>query len=328
MINEKVMEDLIASNPEFYLGEPGLRLVGRQFVVAGYRFDLIFCDRTGAKIIVEIQKGTLDRSHTYKILDYYDAFKEQHPHEFVEVMVVANVIPAERKQRLASMGIAYREIPTAEFLAKLGPGAEATPAQTQPEASKFPVTGQNPPVQSEVRGERPQSAFALFKDQQARLSIALRDCDPTLWFPPLRGNFEPDAPGNWFICFVPGAWGRWRSRNYGVHFDFAYARARRDLPERFRLVVGVESPMKPAFRQAFKEAVISQVKEKGISQSAFVLQSKERTKLLEADPIPFNDKAWEVALGRYRSIQPVTSIIANVVKEYWTKEAFDTAMEF
>ena len=38
MINEKVMEDLIASNPEFYLGEPGLRLVGRQFVVAGYRF--------------------------------------------------------------------------------------------------------------------------------------------------------------------------------------------------------------------------------------------------------------------------------------------------
>ena len=191
-------------------------------------FDLIFCDRTGAKLIVEIQKGTLDRAHTYKILDYYDAFKEQHPHEFVEVMVVANVIPAERKQRLASMGIAYREIPTAEFLAKLGTGAEATPAQAQPEASKFSVTGQNPPVQSEVRGERPQPAFALFKDQQARLSIALRDCDPTLWFPPLRGNFEPDVPGNWFICFVPGAWGRWRSRNYGVHFDFAYARARRE----------------------------------------------------------------------------------------------------
>jgi RecB family endonuclease NucS len=109
-IDEKTMEDLIASNPERYLKESGLKLVDRQLRVGPYRFDLIFEDRTGAKLIVEIQKGTLDRDHTYKILDYYDAYKELNPREFVEVMLVANIIPIERKQRLSSRGISYREI--------------------------------------------------------------------------------------------------------------------------------------------------------------------------------------------------------------------------
>lgn len=85
-IDEKTMEDLIVRNPERYLREPGLTLVDRQLKVGPYRFDLIFQDRTGAKLIVEIQKGTLDRDHTYKILDYYDKYKERNPKEFVEVM--------------------------------------------------------------------------------------------------------------------------------------------------------------------------------------------------------------------------------------------------
>ena len=118
-ILEKDMEDLIASNPLKYLEEPELKLVCRQYSIGSYRFDLLFEDRHGAKLIVEIQRGTLDRNHTYKILDYYDEFKGKHPTDFVELMVVANQIPRERRERLASKGISFREIPESLFLGDL-----------------------------------------------------------------------------------------------------------------------------------------------------------------------------------------------------------------
>lgn len=325
MIDEKFMEELIAANPEYYLRESGLELISRQFVVPGYRFDLIFQDRTGAKLIVEIQKGTLDRSHTYKILDYYDAFKEKNPHEFVEVMVVANVIPAERKQRLASRGIAYREIPVADFLDKLAIGP---PFPMEQGMLCSPAIAKATPTTIDEVDEHSQSAFALFKEQQALLRTALCEYDSTIWFPPLRGNFVKKVPSNWFICFVPGVWGRWKTRNYGVHFDFAYARPRNNLPERFRLVVGVESPLKAEFHQAFKEDVIFKVNSKQIEQLGFVLQARERKKLLETDPIPLSVKAWEVAFDRYLSVQTVVPIIADLVKYYSDRGMFGTKIEF
>lgn len=75
------MEDQIAKDPEKFLGEEGLSLVERQTRVGTYIFDLLFKDRHGGKLIVEIQKGTLDRPHTYKIMDYYQEYKDRHPTE-------------------------------------------------------------------------------------------------------------------------------------------------------------------------------------------------------------------------------------------------------
>jgi hypothetical protein len=115
MLSEKDIENAICQNPEKYLGEKGLRLISRQYRIANYIFDLLFEDRHGAKLIVEIQKGVLDRNHTYKILDYYHSFKENHPGEFVELMVIANEIPIERKRRLSQFGVSFIEIPEAEF---------------------------------------------------------------------------------------------------------------------------------------------------------------------------------------------------------------------
>ena len=114
MISEREMEDQIADAPERFL-EQNLTLVSRQFRIGPYIFDLVFEDRHGGKLIVEIQKGTLDREHTYKILDYYDEYRDRHPGEFVELLIVANCIPVERKKRLAAHGIAYREIPECHF---------------------------------------------------------------------------------------------------------------------------------------------------------------------------------------------------------------------
>ena len=56
MLSEKDMEDQIAQAPEKFLGEVGLSLVQRQVRFGRYIFDLLFEDRHGAKLIVEIQK--------------------------------------------------------------------------------------------------------------------------------------------------------------------------------------------------------------------------------------------------------------------------------
>jgi hypothetical protein len=48
-------------------------------------------------------------------MDYYDEFRERHPTDFIELMIVANNIPAERKKRLSAHGISYREIPEPMF---------------------------------------------------------------------------------------------------------------------------------------------------------------------------------------------------------------------
>lgn len=114
--SEKSMEDAIENNPEKFINEKGLRLLARQYRAGSYIFDLLFEDRHGGKLIVEIQKGTLDRTHTYKILDYYHEYKEKNPRDFIDVMVIANVIPPERKRRLNDLGIEYKEISESIFI--------------------------------------------------------------------------------------------------------------------------------------------------------------------------------------------------------------------
>jgi hypothetical protein len=120
MISEKDMEHSIIANPEKYLGEMDLKLLSQQHRIGNYIFDLLFEDRHGAKMIVEIQKGTLDRDHTYKILDYYHEYKENNPTDFIELMVIANKIPDERKKRLSNWGVSFKEISEDDFVNRSG----------------------------------------------------------------------------------------------------------------------------------------------------------------------------------------------------------------
>lgn len=170
--------------------------------------------------------------------------------------------------------------------------------------------------------------LSLFMGQQSRFTEALKNHEPGVWFPPLRGRMTEDSPGNWFICFVPSSWGRWQGSVYGVHFEFLYARERGSLPERIRLSVGVETPMKDPFKPEFKETVISRVRAAGIAEAGFVLQNRPRTKLLEPDPIPFNSHSWQNALERYVALQPVVSIIGQVLKEFDSRGAFKVPLAF
>jgi hypothetical protein len=131
-----MMEEAIIACPEKYV-EEGLTLINRQFRMGSYIFDLLFEDRHGAKLIIELQKGSLDRDHTYQIMDYYDEYKSRNPDQFVELMIVANKIPRERRDRLSSYGIAFKEIPEGQFLSATAPQVD------RPKDKKTP---QDPPL--------------------------------------------------------------------------------------------------------------------------------------------------------------------------------------
>lgn len=147
MISEKDMETAITKDPEKFIGEHGLQIISRQHRIGKYVFDLLFQDRHGGKLIVEIQKGTLNRNHTYKILDYYDEYKTKNPKEFVELMIIANAIPKERKDRLEFWGVEFKEIPMSAFIAVIEPGSplllsqQPMPSVLLPE--HFPVESGN-----------------------------------------------------------------------------------------------------------------------------------------------------------------------------------------
>jgi len=54
-------------------------------------------------------------------VQFYDQYKQKNPDEYIELMVIANKIPRERRDRLSSYGIEYREIPAGEFKQNIQP---------------------------------------------------------------------------------------------------------------------------------------------------------------------------------------------------------------
>lgn len=112
---ERDMQNLVRLYPEELLGEAGLTLHGEEVRMGDFRFDLVFQDRQGATLLVELQRGRLDRTHLYKVLDYSDRYRERHPGVAVECMVVANEISGEYKERLQGRGIDFRELTLSRF---------------------------------------------------------------------------------------------------------------------------------------------------------------------------------------------------------------------
>jgi tetratricopeptide (TPR) repeat protein len=114
-LSEADMEYLVAKYPEHFI-EKGLTLIGRQICFGQNRLDILFQDRKDAKLIVELQKGTLDRKHLYRMLDYYDDFKRHNPNDEIELLIIANEITLERKEKLYKRDIEFKEIPMSAFI--------------------------------------------------------------------------------------------------------------------------------------------------------------------------------------------------------------------
>jgi len=111
---EKEMEDLLWNHPEKFLGEK-LTQFERQPNSAVGRPDLVFIDRIQRYLVIEVKCGTLKRGAIEQLHDYYGMMKRRFPGKVVELMVVANQIPHERRLACESLNIEAREIPQKKF---------------------------------------------------------------------------------------------------------------------------------------------------------------------------------------------------------------------
>jgi hypothetical protein len=161
---EREMEDLLWRYPAKLLHED-LKPFQRQPRSSVGRADLVFEDRLGGLLVVELKRGKLERAAISQVHDYFGMLKRQFPDRPVEMMVVAQTIPEERRIALTRYDIDFREVSEKqfrdlakevgyEFASEATPGASdsagyrtnegvpiTTPANSQPQTDQMPGVG-------------------------------------------------------------------------------------------------------------------------------------------------------------------------------------------
>ncbi len=113
-MNEADMERLIRDYPQEFFDEP-LKLVSSQEAFPSGITDLIFEDRQGQLLVVELKRGILQREHVAQLIDYLGDVEARYSDRGVELMVLANVIPPQRRTKLERLGVNFKEIPEIKF---------------------------------------------------------------------------------------------------------------------------------------------------------------------------------------------------------------------
>jgi len=113
-MTESEMEDLLWEHSEKLLSEHLIKFERQKSSSVG-RSDIIFKDRIGRFLIIELKRGRLKRGAIPQLLDYYGMMKDRFPGEVVELMVVANQIPRERRLACEKYDIEVREISEKRF---------------------------------------------------------------------------------------------------------------------------------------------------------------------------------------------------------------------
>jgi hypothetical protein len=111
-VTEKFYENLIRLFPEEFLEEkltPTKKPEGFQTTFP----DLLFLDANGEYVVVEIQKGDLDRKHAYKILEYRDKLEKCVPKHSIrmKVILIGGESPSDRREYLEKYRVEYTELP-------------------------------------------------------------------------------------------------------------------------------------------------------------------------------------------------------------------------
>jgi len=114
---EKLVEDFIRDYPSEFLGEE-LSIYLQQATIGGFRPDLIFRDKTGGFIIVEVQLNALDRGHLYRTLEYRDLFMEQKSCDEPRVILFCNNIPQKYERLTKTHRVTCISMTKEDFLAK------------------------------------------------------------------------------------------------------------------------------------------------------------------------------------------------------------------
>jgi hypothetical protein len=134
-MTEHDMENLLWQHPEKFFDEPLTRFERQPTIRVG-RPDLVFTDRVGALLIVELKQGDLKRQAIAQLLDYTGHYKLHHADKKIRTMAVANRIIPERQESLRAVGFEWREIAELKFnqIAR-EIGMEASVEQAEP---KYP----------------------------------------------------------------------------------------------------------------------------------------------------------------------------------------------
>jgi hypothetical protein len=107
---EKDIENLIASYPDEFFPNEGFQLIAQQYAIDKRRVDILFEDKYGRQIIVEVKRGILSREAAGQIIEYYGLLKQADSLKSFELILCANIIPQERKLFLEGAGIDCKEL--------------------------------------------------------------------------------------------------------------------------------------------------------------------------------------------------------------------------
>jgi len=106
-MKERVFEDIIVRYPE--LIEADLKLLGRQVNVGRKFVDVLFEDKHGQKLIIEMKVGTIVRKHVAQLMDYEGYFLSPDD-PTVRVMLVGNRVPKNLQRALDHHGFEWKEL--------------------------------------------------------------------------------------------------------------------------------------------------------------------------------------------------------------------------
>ena len=110
LVLEKDIENLLANYPDDFFPNAGFILHGQQVRLGNCRADILFKDKYDRTIIIEVKKGILSRDTSGQILEYYGLLKQDNFNTIIELILCANVIPAERRMFLENNGIECKEL--------------------------------------------------------------------------------------------------------------------------------------------------------------------------------------------------------------------------
>ncbi len=113
-MTEREMQELLWNHPDKLLNEPLAKFRWEPQSQVG-RADLVFKDRRDRLLIVEVKRRKLGREAINQLLDYFGMMKREFPNKPVELMVVANSIPEERRLSCDQYNIEWREISEKKF---------------------------------------------------------------------------------------------------------------------------------------------------------------------------------------------------------------------
>ena len=133
------MEDLIAANPEHFFPRHGFVLQGRQQSFRGVgRFDLLFVDRHGMNILMELKAVPARYNTIDQVARYRDALVVLGSTNII-MWIVAPSIPAGMRKFLGHLGIEYTEIHETEFSRVAALTGYATPGPSNDAPQADPV---------------------------------------------------------------------------------------------------------------------------------------------------------------------------------------------